>query len=58
MSVFLSKQPKAAAFVPTIKNESDIEAEKAALRAQIPDKENLELTLAIYGKFPFYLEFL
>jgi len=48
MSVFLAKQPKAAAFVPTVRDEAAIEAERAALRAQIPDKENLELTLAIY----------
>lgn len=58
MSVFLAKQPKAAAFTPVLKSESDIEAEKLALRAQIPDKENLELTLAIYGKFRDNLEFL
>jgi hypothetical protein len=58
MSVFLAKQPKAAAFTPVIKSESDIEAERELLRSQIPDKENLELTLAIYGKFSDNPEFL
>jgi len=51
MSIFIAKQQKTADFLPEIRSEGDILAERETLRNSISNKANLELILSIYGKF-------
>ena len=58
MSVFIAKQQKTADFLPEIRTEGDIMAERETLRNSVANKENLDLIFSIYGKSHSFKQYL